>query len=92
MERISQAGLSQEDDKLQIPMINNLGNETWRCKEAGLPKDEMPTMGDPGRRAILMEAVAAVCYLLAGSDILIMRHPESIKLAREMIDDLMREG
>ena len=89
MERIGQAGLTQEDDKLQIPMINNLANEIWKCKEAGLPKDEMPTMGEPGRRAILMEAVGAVCYLLAGSDILIMRHPEAIKLAQEMINDLM---
>jgi acetyl-CoA decarbonylase/synthase complex subunit delta len=69
-------------------MINNLGNETWKCKEAGMPKDEMPIMGEPGRRAILMEAVGAVCYLFAGSDILIMRHPESIKLAQQMIDEL----
>ena len=92
MERITQAGLTQEDDKLQIPMINNLGNEIWKCKEAGLPKDELPIMGEPGRRAILMEAVGAVCYLLAGSDILIMRHPESIKLAQEMINDLMAEN
>jgi acetyl-CoA decarbonylase/synthase complex subunit delta len=64
MERITQAGLTQEDEKLQIPMINNLGNEIWKCKEAGMPKDEMPTMGEPDRRAILMEAVGAVCYLL----------------------------
>jgi len=91
MERISQAGLTQEDEKLQIPMINNLGNETWRCKEAGMPKDDMPIMGEPGRRAILMEAVGAVCYLLAGSDILIMRHPESIKLAHEMINELIED-
>ena len=91
MERVCQAGLTQEDDKLQIPMINNLGNEIWKCKEAGLPKDKMPIMGEPARRAILMEAVGAVCYLLAGSDILIMRHPESIKLAQEMISDLMAE-
>ncbi len=92
MERICQAALTQEDDKLQVPMINNLANEIWKCKEASLPKNEIPTMGDPGRRAILMEAVAAVCYVLAGSDILIMRHPESIKLAQEMISDLMMEG
>jgi acetyl-CoA decarbonylase/synthase complex subunit delta len=91
-ERISQAGLTQEDEKLQIPMINNLGNEIWKCKEAGQPKEEVPTMGEPGKRAIMMEAVGAVCYLLAGSDILIMRHPESIKLAQEMIDDFMAEN
>jgi acetyl-CoA decarbonylase/synthase complex subunit delta len=92
MERITQAGLTQEDEKLQIPMINNLGNEIWKCKEAGMPKDEMPTMGEPDRRAILMEAVGAVCYLLGGSDILIMRHPEAIKLAQEMINELMEES
>jgi acetyl-CoA decarbonylase/synthase complex subunit delta len=91
-ERITQAGLTQEDEKLQIPMINNLGNEIWKCKEAGQPEKEVPNMGEPGRRAILMEAVGAVCYLLAGSDILIMRHPESIKLAQEMIDDFMAEN
>jgi acetyl-CoA decarbonylase/synthase complex subunit delta len=92
MERITQAGLTQEDEKLQIPMINNLGNEIWKCKEAAQPQEEVPNMGEPGRRAILMEAVGAVCYLLGGSDILIMRHPESIKLAQEMIDDLISEN
>ena len=92
MERICQAGLTQEDDKLQIPMINNLGNEIWKCKEAGQSKEEVPNMGEPGRRAILMEAVGAVCYLLAGSDVLMLRHPESIKLTQEMIDDLTAEN
>ncbi|MFO8164081.1 MAG: acetyl-CoA decarbonylase/synthase complex subunit delta [Desulfatiglandales bacterium] len=91
-ERISQAGLTQEDEKLQIPMINNLGNEIWKCKEAGQSQEEVPNMGEPGRRAILMEAVGGVCYLLAGSDILIMRHPESKKLAEEMLDDLMADN
>ncbi len=92
MERICQAGLTQEDDKLQIPMINNLGNEIWKCKEAGQSKEEVPNMGEPARRAILMEAVGAVCYLLAGSDVLMLRHPESIKLTQEMIDDLTAEN
>ena len=32
MERIRMAALTQEDDKLQIPMINNIGNEIWKCK------------------------------------------------------------
>lgn len=91
-ERISQAGLTQEDEKLQIPMINNLGNEIWKCKEAGQSQEEVPNMGEPGRRAILMEAVGGVCYLLAGSDILIVRHPEAKKLLEEMIDDLMAEN
>ncbi len=85
MERLTQAAMTQGDDKLQNPMINNLGNEVWKCKEAKQPVDEAPELGDPERRAILMEAVGAVSYLLAGSSILIMRHPESIKLAKAFI-------
>ncbi|MCP4719227.1 MAG: acetyl-CoA decarbonylase/synthase complex subunit delta [Desulfobacteraceae bacterium] len=91
MERLSQAAMTQGDDKLQNPMINNLGNEVWKCKEAKQPVDEAPELGDPERRAILMEAVGAVSYLMSGSSILIMRHPESIKLAKAFID-LISDG
>ena len=42
--------------------------------------------GDPERRGILMEAVTAVIYLLAGSNVLIMRHPEAIRLTKAFID------
>ncbi|MFO7989444.1 MAG: acetyl-CoA decarbonylase/synthase complex subunit delta [Desulfotignum sp.] len=86
MERLIQAAMTQGDDKLQNPMINNLGNEVWKCKEAKQPVEEAPELGDPERRAILMEAVGAVCYLMSGSSILIMRHPESIKLAKAFIE------
>jgi len=92
MERIMMAALTQEDDKLQIPMITNLGNEIWKCKEAGLPLSELPTLGDPERRAILMECVAAVCYLLSGSSVLILRHPESVRLVRSFIELLSNGG
>ncbi|MFO7910926.1 MAG: acetyl-CoA decarbonylase/synthase complex subunit delta [Desulfotignum sp.] len=86
MERLTQAAMTQGDDKLQNPMINNLGNEVWKCKEAKQPVEEAPELGDPERRAILMEAVGAVAYLMAGSSILMMRHPESIKLVKAFID------
>ena len=91
MERIRMAALTQGDDKLQFPIINNLGNEVWKCKEAKQPVDELPELGDPERRAILMEAVGAVTYLMAGSDILIMRHPEAIRMVKAFID-LAAEG
>jgi len=86
MERIRMAALAQGDDKLQLPLINNLGNEVWKCKEAKLGVNEAPTLGDPEKRAILMEATGAVAYLMAGSDVLIMRHPESIRLVKSYID------
>jgi acetyl-CoA decarbonylase/synthase complex subunit delta len=86
MERIRMAALAQGDDKLQLPMINNLGNEVWKCKEAKQPIDEAPNLGDPEKRGILMEAVGAVAYLMSGADVLIMRHPESIRLVKSYID------
>ncbi len=86
MERIRMAALAQGDDKLQLPLINNLGNEVWKCKEAKLPAAEAPLLGDPEKRGVLMEAVGAVAYLMSGSDLLIMRHPESIRLVKSYID------
>jgi acetyl-CoA decarbonylase/synthase complex subunit delta len=86
MERIRMAALAQGDDKLQLPMINNLGNEVWKCKEAKQPIDEAPNLGDPEKRGILMEAVGAVAYLMSGADVLIMRHPESIRLVKSYIN------
>jgi len=85
------AALAQGDDKLQLPLINNLGNEVWKCKEAKQPADEAPLLGDPEKRPILMEAVGAVAYLMSGSNVLIMRHPESIRLVKAYID-LVSEG
>ena len=40
----------------------------------------------------MMEAVAAVCYLLAGSDTIILRHPESVRLARSFIEFITNGG
>jgi len=92
MERIKMAGLTQEDDKLQVPMINNIGNEVWKCKEAGEALAAGPTMGDPERRGILMESTAAVAYLLGGSDVVILRHPETVRLTRAFIDLMINGG
>ena len=92
MERIRMAALTQGDDKLQLPIINNLANEIWRCKEAKLGADEAPELGDPERRGVLMEAVGAVTYLLAGSDVLILRHPETVRLVKSFIDLLSLGG
>ncbi|QTA85324.1 acetyl-CoA decarbonylase/synthase complex subunit delta [Desulfonema magnum] len=91
MERLRMAAMAQGDDKLQFPMINNLGNEVWKCKEAKQTADEAPTLGDPEKRGILMEATGAVTYLMAGSDVLIMRHPESVRMVKAFID-LLSDG
>lgn len=92
MERIRMAALTQEDEKLQVPMISNVGNEVWKCKEAGESIDDAPTLGDPERRGILMETAAAVSYLLSGADVVILRHPESVRLIRSFIDLMIKGG
>jgi acetyl-CoA decarbonylase/synthase complex subunit delta len=92
MERIRMAALAQGDDKLQFPLINNLGNEVWKCKEAKQPAEEAPLLGDPEKRPILMEAVGAVVYLMGGSNVLMMRHPESIRLVKSYIDMIYEGG
>jgi acetyl-CoA decarbonylase/synthase complex subunit delta len=92
MERLRMAALAQGDDKLQLPIINNLGNEVWKCKEAKQSAEEAPLLGDPEKRGILMEAVGAVAYLMSGSNVLIMRHPESIRLAKSYIDLIFAGG
>ncbi|XUX01299.1 MAG: acetyl-CoA decarbonylase/synthase complex subunit delta [Dehalogenimonas sp.] len=88
MERIRMAALTQQDEKLQFPLICNIARETWKSKEAKISESEDPRLGDAEKRGITLEAMSATLLLLAGADILIMRHPEAIKLVTEMIDDL----
>ena len=91
MERMRMAALTQQDDKLQFPIICNVAKETWKTKEAKISEKDDPKMGDAKNRGILLEAMSAIVLLLAGGDVLIMRHPEAIKLVREMMADLTAE-
>lgn len=87
MERMRMAGLTQQDEKLQFPIICNLAKEVWKSKEVHQPDNE-GNMGNAKYRGIMFEAMSAVTLLMAGGDIIIMRHPESIKLVNEMIAEL----
>ena len=87
MERDRMAALTQQDERLQFPIVCNLAKEVWKTKEAKLTAEEAPTLGDARKRGVLLEAVTAIMLLLAGADVLIMRHPEAIRLTREMIGE-----
>ena len=89
MERDRMAALTQEDVKLQTPILCDLAKEVWKTKEARLGIDEAPTLGDPEKRGILMEAITAVVLLQAGANIVIMRHPRAVDLVREIINDML---
>ncbi len=88
MERVRMAALTQQDEKLQFPIICNIAREVWKTKETKVTEAEDPKMGDAKKRGILMEAMSALVLLTAGADVLIMRHPEAIKLIKEMIAEL----
>ena len=90
IERDRMAALTQQDERLQFPLVCNLAKEVWKTKEAKLSKAEEPRLGDPKKRGILMEAITALILLLAGGNILIMRHPEAITLVKSMIADLLK--
>jgi acetyl-CoA decarbonylase/synthase complex subunit delta len=88
MERMRMAALTQQDTKLQFPIICNIAKEAWKTKEVKISEEDEPKMGNAKNRGILLEAMSALVLLLAGADVLVMRHPEAIKLVREMMADL----
>lgn len=89
MERIRMAALTQQDEKLQFPLICNIARETWKAKESKITEADDPRMGDAAKRGITLEAMSASLLLMAGADVLIMRHPEAVSAVRELIDDLV---
>lgn len=91
MERIRQAALTQNDEKLQYPIINNIAEEVWKTKEAKLESNEDLRLGDASLRAINLEAVTALSALQAGSDLLILRHPRTLAHVRRYLQDLMNQ-
>ena len=87
MERIRLAALTQQDEKLQVPFICNLGREVWKTKECRLPSDAL--LGDQERRGVLMEAVTASTLLLAGGELMVMMHPKAVALTEALIKGMM---
>jgi len=85
IERLRIAALTQQDIHLQYPIIGNIGRETWKTKEARTLEEENPRMGNVIRRGIMLESMSALLLILAGVDVVIMRHPESIRLTSETI-------
>jgi acetyl-CoA decarbonylase/synthase complex subunit delta len=88
MERLRLAALNQNDSMTQMPMIVNLGKEVWRTKEARATEAEEPQWGDATKRGVLWEATTAVTLAMSGADLLIMRHPDAVRLVKTAIDGL----
>ena len=88
MDRVRAAALGQNDTQLQMPVITPVSTETWAVKESIAEEADMPEWGAREERGIDMEVVTAAACLAAGSDAVILRHPESIRTIYAMIDSL----
>jgi len=88
MERIRSAALFQNDPTMQPPMLNDVGMYVWKVKEAIAPEADQPMWGPVDERAIGWETTTAMGFLMAGSDLLIMRHPKAIETVRKMVGEL----
>lgn len=74
-ERTKQTGVAFKDAMTQMPVIADLGGECWKTKEAKANREQ----------GILWEGITAVSLLLAGANIVVLRHPETLKLVREIL-------
>ena len=74
MERIKQTGVIFKDGMTQMPIIANLAGECWKTKEAKENRNQ----------GILWEGMTAISLLLAGANIAVLRHPETLRYAKNL--------
>jgi acetyl-CoA decarbonylase/synthase complex subunit delta len=74
MERIKQTGVIFKDGMTQMPIISNLAYECWKTKEAR----------EDRQQGILWEGMTAVSLLLAGANMAVLRHPETLRYVNSL--------
>lgn len=82
MEREKLAGLSFGDDNLKMPLVANIGQGCWDTKEAKASRT----------RGLLWETLTCMSFLLAGANLFILRHPESLRVINKIIQDNLRDA
>ena len=75
IERVKQIGVITKDSMTMMPIIANLGDECWKTKQAKENKIQ----------GLLWEGMTALSLYLAGANILVLRHPETLKSIKETI-------
>lgn len=88
MERLRIAAL-QGDSMTQLPMLVTPGYEAWRQKESKVGEGVPAAWGDWRERAILWETITATTLIEAGADILVLRHPETVRRVKMFVGKLM---
>jgi len=65
-----------KDSMTMMPIIANIGGECWKTKQAKENKEQ----------GLLWEGITALSLLLAGANIIVLRHPETLELVKETIE------
>ncbi len=76
MERTRQVGVIFGDTSMQMPVIADLGAECWKTNQARSDREQ----------GLQWESTTAISLLLAGADILVLRHPDNCRLIRDAIE------
>ena len=90
MERIRLAALTQNDTTMQPPIVGDVDMYVWKTKEVSASEEDMPQWGSLEERGIAWEVVTAMGMLLAGANLLIMRHPKAVEKAEKVIEELTK--
>ncbi|MDR2357903.1 MAG: acetyl-CoA decarbonylase/synthase complex subunit delta [Oscillospiraceae bacterium] len=89
IDRVKAAALAQNDTMLQMPIVTPVGAEAWTVKEAIVSEEDFPEWGPMEIRGINMEVSTAAACLAAGSNAVILRHPESVKAVSRLVKALI---
>jgi len=76
MERVKQLGIIVKDNMTQMPIIADLGAECWKTGQAMQDRDQ----------GLLWEGITALSLLVAGANIIVLRHLDTLKLIKETME------
>ena len=89
MDRVKSAALGQNDQMLQMPVVTPVAGEAWNVKEALVSEEDFPEWGSRDDRAVQMEVCTASACIAAGSNAVILRHPQSVATVAKLVAELM---
>ncbi|MFO8009834.1 MAG: acetyl-CoA decarbonylase/synthase complex subunit delta [Dehalococcoidia bacterium] len=86
-ERVRLAAL-MGDSMCQMPILNHVGPESWRQKEAKAAEGVPDEWGSLDERAVIWEELTATASIYSGADLLVMSHPKAVEVIKETINKL----
>jgi acetyl-CoA decarbonylase/synthase, CODH/ACS complex subunit delta len=75
IERTKHIGVMFGDMAMQMPVVADLGRECWRTSQAKANREQ----------GILWEGITAMTLLLAGANVLVLRHPDNCKYIKAAV-------